>query len=121
MLRIFAVLFGIAFIFAGIAGMLPSFTPDGLLFGWFQVDSTHNVFHIVSGVFAIMAATSYRLTKFYFLAIGLIYAVLAVGGFLQGGDLGFIHMQVNMADNVLHACIALVALYACFGTHREAP
>ncbi len=36
MLRMIAVLFGIALIFAGVAGFLPAFTPGGLLFGLFM-------------------------------------------------------------------------------------
>ena len=39
MLRIIAILFGIAFIFAGVAGNLPMFMHDGMLFGYFSVNS----------------------------------------------------------------------------------
>ena len=112
MLRIMAILFGITFIFAGVAGFLPSFTTDGLLFGYFAVDSMHNIAHIVSGVIAIMAATSPKYTRWYFQIFGIIYAVVAIVGFWRGGDLYI--MTVNFADNILHTVIGVVALYLGF-------
>lgn len=114
LLRMIAILFGIGFIFAGAAGFFPEFMQDGLLFGFFQVDTMHNIFHIVSGVIAIMAATSYRYTKLYFQIFGIIYAVITIVGFFWKGDLGFMVMPLNMADNILHLVITLVALYLGF-------
>lgn len=108
-LRLIAVLFGIAFIFGGVAGFLPAFTTDGLLFGWFLVDPVHNVVHIVSGVFAIMAATKLNYTIWYFRIFGFIYLLVTILGFSRNGDLWMMH--VNMADNILHLCIALLALF----------
>ena len=112
MLRLWAVLFGIGFIFAGVAGFLPAFTTNDFLFGVFEVNSMHNIVHIVTGVIAIMAATSYRSTKLFFRIFGLIYGVVAVVGFWRDGDLFMMH--VNTADNYLHAAIAVVALYSGF-------
>jgi len=112
MLRFFAILFGIVFICIGVAGFLPSFTPNGLLLGYFEVNTMHNFVHIVSGVIAIMAATSYRYTKLYFQIFGIVYGVVAILGFARGGDLFMMH--VNTADNVLHVIIALAALYLGF-------
>ena len=66
MIRILAVLFGIAFIFGGVAGFMPAFMTNGALFGIFEVDSMHNIVHIASGVIAIMCATSYKYSKLYF-------------------------------------------------------
>lgn len=114
MVRILAVLFGIAFIFAGVAGygIMPQFVENGLLFGFFEVDTIHNLVHIVTGVIAIMAATSFRLSKLFFIIFGLIYAVAAGYGFWHQGDLYI--MQANMADNYLHAGVAVVALLIGF-------
>jgi hypothetical protein len=118
MLRIIAVLFGIAFIFGGVAGFLPSFTSNGLLLGWFQVDSMHNMVHIVSGVLAIMSATSYRYTRLYFKLFGVLYGLLAIVGFVWGGQSMMMH--INMADNFLHLGIAAAALYLGFATQKQA-
>jgi hypothetical protein len=112
MLRIFAIVFGVAFIFAGVAGFIPSFLTDGQLFGFFEVNSMHNIVHIVSGVIAIMAATSFKYTKYYFRIIGIVYILVAVLGFCRGGDLYVMH--VNMADNFLHTVIGFLSLYLGF-------
>jgi len=109
MLRLFAILFGIAFIFAGVAGFLPAFTIHGYLFDFFEVDTMHNIVHIVSGVLAIMASTSFKYTKLYFLIFGIIYLLVAIAGFWRHGDLFVMH--VNMADNILHMSIGVVASY----------
>lgn len=116
MVRLFAVLFGIALIFVGVAGFLPQFMTDGLLFGYFQVDSMHNMIHLATGVLAILSAGRAGLARSYFKLFGLIYAVVAGAGFYYQGDLGM--MQMNPADNYLHALIAVVALYAGFFTKR---
>lgn len=112
MLRFFAILFGIVFICVGVAGFLPSFNPNGLLLGYFEVNMMHNIVHIVSGVIAIMAATSYRYARLYFQVFGIVYGLVAILGFVTGGDLMMMH--VNTADNFLHVFIAVVALYLGF-------
>lgn len=119
MLRTFAILFGIAFIFAGVAGFLPSFMPNGLLLGYFQVDTMHNVFHIASGVIAIMCATSLKMSRLFFQIFGVIYALIAILGFIWNGDFSFMMMHMNMADNILHIVIAVVALWLGFFMGRR--
>ena len=113
MTRILAILFGIAFIFIGVAGFVPDFTPDGLLFGYFTPHPMHNIVHIVTGVIAIMCATSYNLARLYFQIFGVIYMALAVWGFWSNGDLYM--MRVTLEDNILHVVIGLVALLIGFG------
>lgn len=116
MLRLFAILFGIALIFVGVAGFLPQFMTDGLLFGYFEVDSMHNLVHLVTGVLAIMAAGKASLASTFFKLFGLIYAAIAVAGFWYQGD--FVMMHMNQADHILHAVIAVVALYFGFFVKR---
>lgn len=116
-LRILAVLFGIGFIFAGVAGFLPTFMVDGLLFGYFEINTMHNLVHIISGVIAIMAATSLKYSKLFFQIFGIIYLVVAITGFWRDGDLFILH--VNMADNVLHLVIGLVALFLGFSMRSK--
>lgn len=109
LIRFIAILFGIGFIFAGVAGFMPAFTTNGALLGIFEVDTMHNIVHIVSGVIAIMAATSFRFSKLYFLVFGAVYTVIAIVGFARGGDLFLMH--VNMADNFLHLGIGVLSLF----------
>lgn len=117
MTRIAAVLFGIAFIFAGVAGFFPSFMPNGLLLGYFSVDSMHNMFHIATGVIAIMCSLSRSAAKSYFIIFGFIYAVIAVAGF--SGMYQMPGMQMNTADNILHVFVAAIALYLGFSAHGK--
>ncbi|HTM63876.1 MAG TPA: DUF4383 domain-containing protein [Gammaproteobacteria bacterium] len=117
MTRFFAVIFGIAFIFAGVAGFLPTFNQDGMLFGYFMVNSIHNVVHIASGVIAIMTATSYRYARLYFQIFGVIYIIVAIAGFWNDGDLYLMH--VNQADNLLHIVIGVLALLIGFSQRTD--
>lgn len=117
MLRIIAVLFGIGFIFAGVAGFLPSFIMNNLLFGYFQVDSLHNIVHIGTGVLAIMASTNFRFTKIFFQLLGIIYTIIGIWGFWTGGDLYV--MQVNTADNILHIVVGVIAIYLGFSASKQ--
>lgn len=112
MLRLFAVLLGVAFIFAGVAGNMPMFMQDGLLFGFFQVDSMHNLIHLVTGVIAIMAATRYSLTKLFFKLVGIIYTIAGVYGFWSNGDLMIIHTNYN--GSILHIVIGVISLFLGF-------
>jgi hypothetical protein len=112
----FAILLGIAFIFGGVAGFLPTFMKDGLLFGYFEVNSMHNIFHMVTGVFAIMASTGTRATKLFFQLFGLLYTILAIWGFWTNGDLVIMH--ANLADNILYLVVGVVWIYLGFSTTK---
>ncbi len=112
MLRAFAVLLGIAFIFAGVAGNMPMFVQNGLLFGYVEVDSMHNLIHLITGVIAIMAATRYALTKLFFKLLGLFYSILGVYGFWSHGDLMITHTNFN--GNVFHLIVGVISLYLGF-------
>ncbi len=113
MLRTMSLLFGLAFVAIGIAGYMPAFTSNGLLFGIYEVDSMHNIVHIVSGIIALLAAAKASYAKLYFQVFGLLYGATAVIGFWHAGDIfGMIH--VNTADNILHTVIAVIALYFGF-------
>ena len=115
MLQKLAWIFGIVLLVVGILGFVPAIASGGLLLGIFQVDSLHNVIHLLSGALAIGAAigaASYA--RLYFQVFGVVYALVAVVGFVQSDTvLGLI--GVNMADNALHVLIAAVALWAGFG------
>lgn len=114
MLTMLAKVFGVVFLLIGVLGFVPGITSDGLLLGIFEVDALHNIIHIITGGVALWASmTSTKAAKLYFQVFGVVYALVAVLGFLSGSFLGM--MTVNGADNVLHVVIAAVALYAGFG------
>lgn len=117
MLRFFAVLLGIAFIFAGVAGNMPTFIQNNLLFGYFGIDNLHNLIRLVTGVIAIMAATRYSLTKLFFKVFGLIYAAAGIYGFWNNGDLMII--RTTLYDNIFHVVVGVIALYLGFTKGKE--
>lgn len=104
---------GIVLVLVGVAG----FFVDGTLIV-FQVDTIHNIVHLLSGVVAIAAASSGEsYSRMYLIVFGLVYGVVTVIGFVNGGDiLGL--FQANDADNYLHAAIAVVSLGVGFGSKK---
>jgi hypothetical protein len=111
-LKVVFVIFGLGFVVAGIAGFVPSLVTDGNLFGILEVDWMHNLVHLVSGLLAFYVAFNLDYAKLYFKVFGVIYAVVTIVGFVNGGNVFLMH--VNMADNFLHLVIAIVALYVGF-------
>lgn len=104
---------GVVFLAIGVLG----FVSDPLL-GIFEVDSLHNIIHILSGALALVAVSMGASAMNTFSRVfGIVYALVAVLGFVSGDNvLGLI--MVNAADNVLHLVLAVVFLYLGFG-HKE--
>ena len=105
--------FGIVLLLVGILGFVPGITSNMLLLGIFMVDPMHNIVHLLTGIVAIAAAVgSGAYARLYFKVFGVVYALVAVLGFVMSGNV--LGMSMNMADNLLHVIIAVVALYAGF-------
>lgn len=106
--------FGIVLTLVGVLGFVPGITTDGMMLGIFEVDTLHNVIHLLTGVLAIVAAMGAgTYVRLYFQVFGVVYALVALVGLVQGSTvLGLI--GVNMADNVLHIALAAILLYAGF-------
>ncbi len=111
--------FGIVFLLVGILGFVPGITSDGHLLGIFEVDTIHNIIHLLSGIIALAVAGSEKGARGYFKIFGIVYAIVAVVGILQGTTvLGII--AVNTADNILHVVLAIVILAIGFGGKKHA-
>ncbi|MHB1086960.1 MAG: DUF4383 domain-containing protein [Minisyncoccota bacterium] len=111
---------GVILTAVGVLGFVPGVTSaDGLLLGIFEVDTMHNVVHILTGVLALLAAMgSGAYGGLYFKVFGVVYALVAALGLAMGSPiLGLI--SANMADHVLHIALAAVFLYAGFGMKSE--
>lgn len=105
-----ATLLGLVLTLIGIAGF---FVGDMLL--WFEVDTTHNIIHLASGLIGLFAASKGEsAAKMYLILFGLVYAAVTVLGFMNYDILGLIH--VNDADNYLHAAVSAVSLIAGFSS-----
>jgi hypothetical protein len=125
--RLYAGLVGAVLVVAGIVGFFysSSFGSPGdvdAVFGILDVNGWHNVVHILTGVLGLLAfGAGVYAARQYALALGAVYIVIAVWGFIIGsGDqiLGII--PINTEDNVLHLVIGLAGLAAGLAT-AEAP
>jgi hypothetical protein len=123
--RWLALVFGIAFVAAGIAGFLPVFThvmpadapplhidaAYGLLIGLYPVNAVHSAFHLIVGLLglAAFARPSWALT--YIRGFAIVLAALTVMGLLPGLDTVFDLAPLFGHDVWLHGIEALAAAY----------
>lgn len=123
MLRRYAMVVGIIFLVIGLLGFVPPLTPDGRLFGLFEVNAGHNWVHILSGLLGIWAGTTsnVRAPLGYAWFVLVAYGLITLLGFTltpyEGMLLGFI--SNNMADNWLHLLLALSALAVILAEQRR--
>jgi hypothetical protein len=121
MAKTLGMLFGVVFLAIGILGFVPGITKDEMLLGIFHVNAVHSVVHIVSGaifLFASMAGAG--AARLWFQLFGIIYAIVAVLGFMNGDKpiLGLISSSTN--NTWLHVVLAVVMLAIGFGTPKQA-
>ncbi len=115
-LKNIALIFGVVFVVVGVLGWIPAINPGGKLLGLFDVNTAHNLVHVLTGIVAIIAGmASEGASRLFFRIFGVIYALVAVLGFFYGDQplLGIV--SNNAADSALHVVIAVVALYLGFG------
>ena len=97
----------------GVLGFVPGITGGGMLLGLFEVDTMHNIVHILTGIVAVaIAAVSGAYARLFFRVFGVVYGLVAVLGLTMGGNVLGMHM--NMLDHLLHVAIAAFALYVGF-------
>lgn len=111
-IQLFSALFGLVLVGLGIAGYMPDYLTDSLLFGTFEINDMQNIFYIAIGGLGILAALSWSTARFYFKIFGIIFGIATIMGFALAGDLTIFH--VNMADNILHLVLSVIALYFGF-------
>ena len=129
--RTFALIFGIVFLAVGVAGFVPGLvqplhpghppvTPEGgLLLGLFPVNALHNAVHILFGIWGLAASRSLGGAVLYARGVAIIYAVLAIAGFIPALNTLFGLVPLYQNDIWLHAALALVAAY--FGWVNRSP
>lgn len=119
MLKRIAIAFGVVFLLVGFLGFVPGITRDEHLLGIFHVNPAHNVVHLLTGVVAIACGlTSAYASQLFFRIFGVIYALVAILGFIMGDQPIFGVISNNMADAWLHTAIAAVSLFLGFAYHE---
>lgn len=114
--RLYATVVGAALTIVGIIGFFYSsdFGAPGdvdEVLGILAVNGWHNILHLVTGLLGL-AAAGYA-ARTYALALGLLYVVIAIWGFIIGGGesiLGIV--PVNTEDNFLHVILGVLGLAA---------
>ena len=127
----FALVFGVAFLGAGVLGFIPGITtnlgdikfagndsPSELL-GLFQVSILHNIVHLLFGIAGIALSRSTANARMYLLYAGVIYVVLFVYGLFvgRGDDANFV--PINDWGDGLHGVLAAGLLGAWFLSRAE--
>lgn len=126
-----ALVFGLAFLGAGILGFIPGITQDlgdiefagkdspAELLGIFQVSILHNIVHLLFGIAGIALARTVPGALAYLLWGGVIYLVLFLYGLLvsESSDANFVPM--NNADDWLHLVLGVGLLGSWFISKDE--
>jgi hypothetical protein len=116
--QVYALVFGITLLVAGVAGFFADASFGDLGSGVqgdelivFEVNGWHNLVHIASGLLGLALAGTPSGARGYALGFGAVYLAVTVWGIVDGNDvLGL--LPVNTADNVLHVAIAVTGILA---------
>jgi hypothetical protein len=123
--RWLALVFGIAFVAAGLAGFVPVFTHPmpaeaphlhveaayGLLIGLYPVNLVHSLFHLTVGLLGLAAFVRPSFALRYVRGFAIVLAGLTVMGLLPGLDTLFGLVPLFSHDVWLHGIEALAAAY----------
>jgi hypothetical protein len=84
---------------------------DGGLFLGFEVNATHNLVHVASGLVLLIAARRRDTARAVAIAFGVTYGLVAIIGLIDGEDVLTL-LPVNGADNVLHVLLSALGIVA---------
>ena len=115
MVSTFARVFGVILVLVGVLGFVPAAVSDGMLLGFFPVNTVHNIVHILLGLWGLMAGATATSAIGYFKALTVIYALLAVLGLIPATQDLFGLAPIHGNDVWLHGGLALAAAYFGFG------
>jgi len=120
MIRRLGVAMGGLFLLGGLLGFIPGVIKDDMYLGIFMVNTAHNLLHIASGTFFLVAAMfSETLTTWWFRIFGAFYAAMAIMGFVIGNGTILGLISNNMYDAWGHAGLALIMLVIGFAASRR--
>ena len=115
--RLYCTLVGAVLVIAGILGFFyeASFDTGDLIqsdevLGLLAVNGWHNLVHLAIGLLLLAAAGSAARTAA--LAVGLLYLVLSIWGFIESDNVLISLVPINDEDNVLHLILGLTGLAA---------
>jgi hypothetical protein len=104
-----AKILGGIFLIVGILGFIPN--PLISWRGLFDVNTVHNIIHLVSGGI-LLAAPYYNSSSMALRVIGVVYAIITIIGFISFSALSW--MAINGPDNWLHLALAALMIWGGF-------
>jgi hypothetical protein len=126
MVKTLGMLFGIVFLAVGILGFVPGISAPGadgmpMLLGIFMVNTAHSIVHLASGaVFLIASMSGAGAARLWFQLFGIVYAIVAVLGFMTPNGMLLGVISNNPADTYLHVGLAAAMLLIGFATPKQA-
>jgi len=104
-----ASILGVVFVLVGILGFIPNpiVSPNGL----FAVNVAHNIVHLLAGG-VLLGVGKMGHAKEGLLAVGIVYVLVAILGYMMMNDMLLGVVKVNMADHYLHLVLGLVIIFA---------
>lgn len=114
MARTTAYVFGAILAIAGIWG----FVQNPVL-GIFAANTLHSLVHLISGAVLLGIAAWTNATTLVLKIFGVVYALIAILGFVTDGTVLLGLIDNSLADSILHTLLALVFLWAGFMTSEE--
>lgn len=126
--QLYATVAGAALAILGIVGFLYEASFDtgvpgvesGEVLGVMAVNGWSNLVYLVAGL-AGLAAASAGAARSYALGVGLLFAAIAIWGFVDGDDVILAFWPVNTAANVVHLLVGLLGLGAGAATPAPLP
>ncbi|MBA2680916.1 MAG: DUF4383 domain-containing protein [Ktedonobacteraceae bacterium] len=120
--RIVALILGIVFTLAGIAGFFvsSSMTPGSLL--GLDVDIVHNIVHFATGIIALIAVFAGK-ARLFNQAFGIVYLLIGLAALIPAlyiGNMFLGMMHLNAADHVFHLVVGAVAAFTGFAARDTA-
>ena len=110
----------------GILGFVPGIAPAGsdgmpMVLGIFMVNTTHSIVHIASGaVFLFASMAGAGPARLWFKLFGLVYAVVAILGFMTPNGMLLGLISNNPGDTWLHVGLAVAMLLIGFASPKTA-
>ena len=126
--RYYALLIGVSFTLAGVGGFLPFITQPppataplltvdmsyGYLLGLFPINVLHNLFHLATGIFGLLAYREIIPTRLFMQGFGVTLAVLTILGLIPTFNTVYGFFPLFGHDIWLHGLEAALALYLGF-------
>ena len=108
-----AFVLGVILLIVGVLGYVrnPIVGPTG----FFVTNTLHNLVHILSGILLLIGVYTALGPSLALKILGIVYAIVAVLGFvMMKGDMLY-GIRMNMTDHWLHVVLAIILLAAGFG------